>query len=232
MSDLTPKKQTVSDACQILAGAGLAELFTGHVSATTNDGRFLIPAHLHGMGRGMESITASEVFEVDANGEPLTADAPEPPEEVVIHASVLAEREDVTSVAHAHPTYATGLSAAQEELEPTTLDGMLFNGSVPVHDPGPKLLYSEADGQALVDSLGDKGAVLIRGHGAVTVGETVTESTVLMWLLERAAQLQTIAEQSGGAQPFTGNPDPGFLRGETEKPFEAAFEFLKRRHVD
>ena len=225
-------RQLIADACRILSGEGLAELFTGHVSTLVGDGHFLIPVHLHGDGRGMESITPELVFEVDANGDPLEADAPEPPEEVVIHSEVLKRRDDVTSVVHAHPTYATGLSAAEEEIKPATLDANVFNGSVPVHDPGPKLLYTEEDGQALAEDLGEKGAVLIRGHGVVTVGETVTESVARMWIVERAAQLQVIANQAGGVSAFPEGFDPGFLRGETDRPFEAVFKFLRRKHVD
>lgn len=224
-------RQKIADACQILAGEDIAELFTGHVSKSVGDGRFLIPVHLHGEGRGMESITPELVFEVDENGDPLSDEAREPPEEVCIHASVLQARDDVNSVVHAHPLHATGVSAAKKEIKPATLDAKVFNGTVPVHDPGPVLLYSDADGRALVEDLEDKGAALIRGHGAVTVGETVTESVARMWLLERAAKLQIIADRAGGAEPFPQGVDPGFLRGEGDVPFESVFKFLHRKHV-
>lgn len=231
MTALAAKRQQIADGCRILAGAGLAELFTGHVSCATRDGRFLIPAHLHGVGRGMESINPNHVFEVDADGNPVSDSAPEPPEEVVIHSSVLKAREDVKSAVHAHPLYATGVSAANQEIIPASLDAKVFDGTVPVLDLGPKLLYDENDGDLLVDALKDKGAVLIRGHGAVTVGHTVTESVARMWILERAAKLQTIAEQNGGAQAFPEGVDPGFLRGESDLPFEGVFEFLREKYV-
>lgn len=217
------------DACHILANAGLAELYTGHVSARTDDG-VLIPAHRHDDGYGLESVTADAIVEVDLDGEPLTGDAA-PPSEFAIHAGILTTRPDVTAVAHAHPLYATGLSVAGAPIEPASLDAALLGGSVPVFDPGAKLIHTDAEGAALADTIGDGYAALIRGHGAVTVGSSIAAATTRLYLLERAARLQYVAAQFGGADP-TAEPFDGDVLSESGEGFlNEAFAYLRRQYA-
>lgn len=228
MTGWEAERRLVRDACHVLAGAGLAELYTGHVSHRVDGGTVLVPEHRHDAGRGMASVTPENVIAVSMMGEAL--EDGEPPGEFPIHASVFAARSDVGSVAHAHPLYATGLATAGVGLEPASLDAAFFGGRVPVHDPGPRLLHEDEDGDALGRALGDRYAVLLRGHGAVTVGESVPAATTRMWLLERAARLQTIAAQVGDVEPFE-EREGGFLAGSGEGFLEEAFEFLRREHL-
>lgn len=217
------------DGCRILANTGLAELYTGHISARTEDG-ILVPEHRHDEGYGLESVTSDSVIEVSPDSEPLEAGA-EPPSEFTIHSGILDARPDVESVAHAHPLYATGLSMTGNGLEPTSLDAALLGGSVPVFDPGPKLIHTEAEGTALAEALGDGMAALIRGHGVVTVGGSVAAATTRMYVLERAARLQFIAEQFGGADPSAGAFDGDVLAESGEGFLEEAFEYLRRQYA-
>lgn len=228
MTDIEYSKRLVSDACLILANAGLTELYTGHVSRRLNDDEVVIPVHRHDDGRGLESMTPEHVTRVTPGGNPLEGD--EPPGEFPIHGAILNRREDVESIAHAHPLYATGLATACVPLEPASLDAAFFGGRVPVHDPGPRLLHDTESGIALAETLGSKEAVLIRGHGAVTTGKSVAAATVRMWLLERAARIQVIVMQLGDVEPFdTSKGD--FLSGSGEGFLQEAFAFLRREHL-
>lgn len=217
------------DGCRILANAGLAELYTGHVSARTDDG-VLVPAHRHDQGYGLESVTADSIIEVSIDGEPHEEDV-EPPSEFTIHSGILEARPGVASVAHAHPLYATGLSVAGTCIEPSSLDAALLGGSVPVFDPGPKLIHTVAEGAALAEALGDGAAALIRGHGAVTVGESVAAAVTRMYVLERAARLQFVAAQFGGADRDADPFDGDVLAESGEGFLEEAFEYLRRQYV-
>lgn len=229
MSTHSERVDDLVDGCRILANAGLAELYTGHISARS-DGGVIVPAHRHDEGYGLESVTADSVIEVSQDGVP-SDEGVEPPSEFTIHAGILEARSDVESVAHAHPLYATGLSVAGTGIEPTSLDAALLGGSVPVFDPGPKLIHTEAEGAALADALGERQAALIRGHGAVTVGSSVAAATTRMYVLERAARLQYVAAQFGGAdsshEPFDGD----VLAESGEGFLEEAFEYLRRQYA-
>ena len=219
----------IVDACRVLANTGLAELYTGHVSVQTERG-ILIPEHRHDSGYGLESVTLDSVIEVDLDGEPAE-DGVEPPSEFVIHAALLEARPEVTSVVHAHPLYATGLSITGAEIEPASLDAALLGGSVPIYDPGPKLIHDDSEGAALAETIGDGVAALVRGHGAVTVGRSVGAATTRMYLLERAARLQAVAAQFGGPdgsyEPFDGD-----VLAESEEGFlDEAFAYLRRQYA-
>lgn len=219
----------IVDASRILANAGLAELYTGHVSARTDDG-VVIPAHRHDEGYGLESVTAESVIEVSLDGEP-TDDGVEPPSEFTIHSGILDVCPDVAAVAHAHPLYATGLSITGSGIEPVSLDAALLGGAVSVFDPGPKLIHTDAEGRALADALGDASAVLIRGHGAVTVGRSVAAATTRMYVLERAARLQYVADQFGGPDPSADRFDGDVLSESGEGFLEEAFAYLRRQYA-
>ena len=232
VDDHAAPRETIADACRVLANTGLAELFTGHVSHRTGDESLLIPAHLHEGGRGVESIRSDDVIEVAFDGSLLEETHLVPPDELIIHTAVLEARDDLHSVAHAHPLYATALSIAGVEIQPTGLDAALLDGPARVYDPGPRLLYDAGDGAGLVDTLGDDNAVLVRGHGVVTAGRSVGEATARMWLVERAARLQAIAEMVGGSRPFADRVDTETFLGESPEDFlEAAFAFLCRQHL-
>jgi ribulose-5-phosphate 4-epimerase/fuculose-1-phosphate aldolase len=218
------------DGCRIIANAGLAELYTGHISARTEDG-VLVPAHRHDEGYGLESVTADSVIQVSVDGEPREAGV-EPPSEFTIHSGILEARPDVESVAHAHPLYATGLSMTGTGIEPSSLDAALLGGSVPVFDPGPKLIHTDDEGAALADALGDGMAALIRGHGVVTVGGSIAAATTRLYVLERAARLQYVAEQFGGADPTAEAFDGDVLAESGEGFLEEAFEYLRRQYAD
>lgn len=227
MPELDSQRELIATACRVLAYANLTELYTGHVSHRIDDDRILIPRHRHEDGLGLESVTSSDVMLVTPQGESL--EQGEPPGEFPIHGGIFAERSDVVSVVHAHPLVATGLATGGVQLKPASLDAAFFGGPVPVYDPGPTLAHDEAIGAEIADALGDRQAVLIRGHGAVTVGESVPAATTRMWLLERASQLQLIGSLVGDVESY--DSDNGeFLAGSGEGFLEEAFVYLERRY--
>src|SRR5690606_23863423 len=59
-------------------------------------------------------------------------------------------------------------------------------------------------------NLGDASAMILRNHGLLTVGATVAEAFLVMFTLERACQVQVLA-QSGGAALIP--VDPRVLAG-------------------
>lgn len=225
-------KKEVADACRILAATGLAELFTGHVSKRVGDDTVYIPEHLHDEGKGIESVRPNNVIEVDLQGRPVNSDL-EPVGEYTIHTSIYRERDEVQSITHSHPLYATALSAAGCEIDLISMAAAV-SGSAEVHDPGSQiLLFSSEDGDQLAETLGEDDSVLIRGHGAVTTGRTVAESIIRMWYLERAARIQSIASQAGSPNAFP--PEARSFMDDSPEDvafMEAAFEYLRREFLE
>jgi hypothetical protein len=96
-------RETVAQACRILALEGLVEGVLGHVSARVDDTRMLLrcrgPAE-----RGLELTSAEDVRLVDLDGhgdDPASGYAA--PNELPIHGELLRARPEVGAVVHAHP---------------------------------------------------------------------------------------------------------------------------------
>lgn len=168
--------------------------FNGHMSVRTPDdpNKILInPRHI-----SRTVLTGDDIVMTDLHGKAL-AGSKEPPSETPIHTAIYRRRSDVMSVAHTHPMIATAFSIANVTIEPVFTLGCLFAGGVPVYDQ-PDLIRSDALGDELAETLGAQRAALMRGHGAVVVGESVEACfTACIWLEENAKK-QLLARQLGG----------------------------------
>jgi len=68
-------------------------------------------------------------------------------------------------------------------FQPVTLQGALFADSVPLYREA-NLLKTPAQGNQLVEVMGEKRAVFMRGHGAVVVGLDLEELLFYALVLE------------------------------------------------
>ncbi|MSP89667.1 MAG: class II aldolase/adducin family protein [Alphaproteobacteria bacterium] len=152
---------------------------------------FWTPRHVH---VGLEAIGPGDFIACDMQGRAI--DSPwEASGERFIYTEIFTRRPDVRVIAHFHPHMATVFSVAGRKLLPVLMLGAHI-GDVPQYEK-PEPVESPADGQALADALGPAKAVLMRGHGAVTVGETVEEVCALAVMLEETARVLYQASQLG-----------------------------------
>ncbi len=221
--DISALKSKVAAAVRMLTAEGLMD-FNGHLSVRSphDPERILInPRHV-----SRNVLTGDDIVMVDLRGKPLDGGNPlpqatptdaqmrvakgmEPPSETPIHTAIYRQRPDAVSVAHIHPQIATAFSIAGVAIEPVFTLGCLLGGGVPVYDK-PDLIRSDALGDELAESLGQARAALMRGHGAVVVGESVEACfTACIWLEENAKK-QLTARQLG-------NTIRAFSPAETER---------------
>jgi ribulose-5-phosphate 4-epimerase/fuculose-1-phosphate aldolase len=192
---------------RILFHQGLAD-YHGHLSARVpGTRRFLIKPVLAPLG----SITSRDIIEVDIDDykrvceENYAKTGSEvkkeiklkiPPRETMIHAAIYEARPDVQSVVHTHQPLATAFSIAGVPLKPIYNQAAPFAPETPIL-PSPRLIYTLQDGADVVQTLGKRKALLLQGHGIVTVGEGVEESTSNAVYLERTAHMQWVASAVG-----------------------------------
>lgn len=122
--------------------------------------------------------------------------------ETVLHTEVYKRRPDVRSVVHGHPTYATALGATDADFAYLTHDSVLFVDGISTYDGVPDLIISEDQGAAVAEALGGGSALLLRNHGVLLAERDVRWAVLAAVLLERAAQLQTIAAAIGPLHPI------------------------------
>jgi ribulose-5-phosphate 4-epimerase/fuculose-1-phosphate aldolase len=114
----------------------------------------------------------------------------------MIHAAIYEARPDVQSVVHTHQPLATAFSVSGVPLKPIYNQAAPFAPETPIL-PSPRLIYTVQDGAEVVQTLGDRKALLLQGHGIVTVGEGVEEATSNAVYLERTAYMQWVASCLG-----------------------------------
>jgi len=73
---------------------------------------------------------------------------------------------------------------------------MQFSGQIAYHD-FEGLAINEDERERLVADLGTKSTLILRNHGALTVGRSVGEAFVMMWLLEHACKIQLSVMATG-----------------------------------
>lgn len=204
--DVEELKKKVALGNRVLFHQGLAD-YHGHLSARIPGTRkFLIKPVLAPLG----TITGRDIIIVDIDeykrvceenfakvrGKRQVTRLKFPPRETMIHAAIYEARPDVNSVAHTHQPLATAFSAAGVPLLPIYNQAAPFAPETPIF-PSPRLIYTLQDGAELVQSLGNRTAVLMQGHGITTVGEGVEQATSNAIYLERTAYMQWVASSVG-----------------------------------
>ena len=115
-----------------------------------------------------------------------------------IHSAVHAAREDALCVMHLHTDCGIAVSAQENGLLPISQQSLFVLSSLGYHDY-EGLALNDAEKPRLVADLGKKTFLILRNHGLLTVGRTVADAFLSMFLLERACRIQILA-QSGGSK--------------------------------
>jgi len=105
--------------------------------------------------------------------------------ETFIHTEIYKTRPDVGGVVHAHPFHAVALSATGRRLQTFHPASIAFGNGMPFFRGNQ--INTEKDGREVAETLGQGAAIVLKNHGAVTVGKNVAQAVVRMYYLERAA---------------------------------------------
>jgi L-fuculose-phosphate aldolase len=109
----------------------------------------------------------------------------------------------VQSVVHVHPRYTVLMSTLNLPLRPMCQEGAeLVRRPLPVY-PHMKTVVTEEEGLEVAQLAAGAPAVLLRGHGATTVGADLEEAVMRMLLLEEQARMNYQAFSAlGGDYPY------------------------------
>jgi L-fuculose-phosphate aldolase len=113
--------------------------------------------------------------------------------EVKIHSCIYKTRPDVQAVVHVHPRYVVLMSVLTGALTPMCQEGaQLLRKPLPLYNH-TKTVQTDAEGMEMVEVMGQSRALLMRGHGAVTVGRSLSEAVMGMAQLEEQARMNYLA---------------------------------------
>jgi ribulose-5-phosphate 4-epimerase/fuculose-1-phosphate aldolase len=182
-------------AYRLVAHYGWDDLVFTHISARVpgGDHHFLVNPY----GCLFEEITASNLVKVDLDGAKVM-DSPYPvnPAGFTIHSAVHAAREDAQCVMHLHTNAGIAVSAQGGGLRPLSQTALFPLASIAYHDYEGVALNDD-EKPRLVADLGEANFLILRNHGTLTVGASVGEAFLAMYILERACQIQVMAQGGG-----------------------------------
>ncbi len=118
------------------------------------------------------------------------------PSEATIYTGILKARPDVNAVVHTHAPMCVALSLVDKPVANVHMQSRAFGAGVPIY-PRPIFILDHAEGDDLARVLGQASALIIKGHGTVTVGRTIDEACITALYLERTAKIQAIAHPLG-----------------------------------
>ena len=174
---------------------GWTDMIFTHLSA-----RVPGPEHyflINPYGLMFDEITASNLVKIDLDGNIVMSSGYEVnPAGFCIHSAIHMAREDARAVMHLHTDDGVAVSAMAQGLLPITQTAMVIQDEVAYHEyEGVALDLGER--ARLVRDIGDKKLMILRNHGTLAVGATVSDCFLLLYTLERACSMQVRAMVSG-----------------------------------
>jgi ribulose-5-phosphate 4-epimerase/fuculose-1-phosphate aldolase len=159
-----------------------------------------------------DEITASSLVKVDQDCRKLS-DSPFPvnPAGFVIHSAIHQVRDDAGCVLHTHSRAGVGVSAQKCGVLPISQQSTFVLGSLAYHDYEGVALRDDEKPRLQAD-LGSANFLMLRNHGLLTVGRTVPDAFLYMYLFENTCRIQ-IDAQAGGDLVHV---NPAILKGTAE----------------
>jgi ribulose-5-phosphate 4-epimerase/fuculose-1-phosphate aldolase len=184
-------------ACyRLVAHFGWDDLIFTHISARVPgpEHHFLINPY----GMTFDEITASSLVKIDLDARKVLDSSYEVnPAGFTIHSAVHAARENARCVLHTHSINGVAVSAQKAGVLPLSQQSTFVLASLAYHDYEGVALNPE-EKPRLVKDLGDKNFLMLRNHGLLTVGPTVADAFLLMYVFEAACMVQVRAQAGGG----------------------------------
>jgi ribulose-5-phosphate 4-epimerase/fuculose-1-phosphate aldolase len=203
-----PTRQAIIDelvvANHILANEGILDGY-GHVSVRNpaDPTRYFLAR-----AGAPALVTARDITEYNLDSEAVT-NTTNPPAagyiERFIHGEIYKARPDVSAIVHCHCPELIPFGATSVPMQPMYHMGYFIAEGVPVWDirkagGADMLVRNNQLGRSLAQTLGNKSAALMRGHGAAVAASSLHLVVGKTYYLNLNARLQMQAMQLGGGK--------------------------------
>jgi L-fuculose-phosphate aldolase len=200
-----PEDAVLATAKEMLR-RGLVEGTAGNISARRQDGTIVItPSSV-----SYEEMALDDLVVIDADGRTVHAkEGRSPSSENKLHVACYQAFDDVGSVIHSHPVWATMFAIAHRSI-PACIDefSIYVGGEVRCTEYGAS--GTSDVGENAVKALEGRGAALLANHGMVAVGPRPDKVLHITALVERSAQIVWGANALGGPLPLPDEVNANF----------------------
>ena len=203
----------------------MTDIVWNHITSKTSKNKetFLI----NKFGLRYNEITASNLLEIDLEGNVISGEGEINYTGYVIHGAVHKAKKNIHCVMHTHTRAGLAISCLKEGLKPIFQDAAIFHNRVSYHDwQGMSTEVEEC--KDIAKNLGNNKVMILRNHGLLTCGETIGEAFILMYYLDKACKnqldtmatgLETIVPSDNIMEYAAGQyEDPRFRLGKHEWP--------------
>ena len=184
-------------AYRLVAAFKWDDLVFTHISARVpgRHDQFLINPY----GLTFEEITASSLIKVDADGNKVDeSEFPVNPAGFVIHSAIHAARHDAQCVLHVHTLNGIAVSAQKGGVLPISQQSIFVLSSLSYHDYEGVALRDDEKPRLVADLGPENQFLMLRNHGLLTLGGTVADAFLNMYLFETVCTIQVRAQSGGG----------------------------------
>jgi ribulose-5-phosphate 4-epimerase/fuculose-1-phosphate aldolase len=182
-------------AYRIFVLLGWQELIYNHISLRVpgEEHHFLInPFGLH-----YSEVTASNLVKIDIDGRIVGAsDWPINPAGFTFHGAIHQAIPDAHCVMHVHTTPTMAVCCLEQGLSFSNFYAAQLWGQVAYHDFEGITVHRD-EGARILASSQQKRVLLLRNHGPVVMGKTVAQAFSLLWLVQRACEVQLASLSMG-----------------------------------
>ncbi|MEO8671108.1 MAG: class II aldolase/adducin family protein [Tahibacter sp.] len=182
-------------AYRVVARFGWDDLVFTHISARVPgaDHHFLINPY----GLLFDEITASSLVKIDlAGNKVLESPYPVNPAGFTIHSAIHEKRDDAQCVMHCHSINGIAVSAQRQGVLPISQQSIFVLSSLGYHDYEGVALNAD-EKPRLVRDLGENTFLMLRNHGLLTVGATIADAFLSMYIFESTCMIQVRAQGGG-----------------------------------
>jgi L-fuculose-phosphate aldolase len=194
MRSVEQAHEAVLATAKELLRRGLVEGTSGNISARQPDGSVVCtPSSVD-----YQTMTLEDLVVVSPEGQVRQcAEGRSPTSELALHLACYQAYDDIGSVIHAHPVWATMFACSHQNI-PACVDEFTMYVGGDVRCAQYAMSGSADVGANAVVALKDRGAALLANHGIVAVGPKPSTVLHIVALVERTAQIAWGARALGG----------------------------------
>lgn len=188
----------IIEAGRLCYEQGLMPANNGNISVRMGEDRIIITPSTLCKGR----MEPDDLLVIDLQGNVLKADPRKKrriSSETPMHLEAYRHRSDIRAVLHAHPAHATALTVAGIPFPDDVLPELL-EGLGPVPTTGFATPSTEENAYAIREFISEYDAILIRNHGAITVGKDIENALINLERVEHVAKVIVMARGLGKIQ--------------------------------
>jgi L-fuculose-phosphate aldolase len=182
---LAEEREALAAAGRRLTAAGLVTGTSGNLSARRDDLVAVTPT-----GAALGELTADMMTVIDGSGsvvEGTLAPTSEVPMHLAVYAASSAAATGITAIAHTHATCSTAIACTRDVIPLVHYMMLGLGGEIRV---APYATFGTAElAGHVVAALAGRQAALMRNHGSIATGASVSKATENLELVEWCAEL-------------------------------------------